>query len=230
MKLILLLLLILSTTADAQDRRRGMMRAPAAGGSGLLIDENFEGTGTPSGFTVLEASGLDFDNTSSPLTGAQDCLMGLVGSPDWQVSFTASAETWITFTFKKDGNPSTGITFFYGIAGAQYMGIIMNSDDTIRLSQTGAGVGSSTVDTVADATKIYFFLHVAKGSGANAVYDVEFNTSNSRTGSGNKFTSYTSGTITSNFDKGEGYKDVGAWVGSVWQLDDLKISNTGWPP
>ncbi len=67
--------------------------------------------------------------------------------------------------------------------------------------------------------------------GVEKVYDVEFAATSTRTGSGNKFTSRTSGTITLN--RGQFYlnrlnTEFGA--GKTIQIDDVRYSNTGWPP
>lgn len=200
----------------------------AAGGGGPTADLfslDFEETGTPAGVTILGGT-PNFDNTTTPLAGAEDLACAVSTLSDWNKTFTASDEVWISFEYQRDdANPDT---ILYVEAGAQYIGFRIGPSGGFLFSQSGTNTGTETVTTCPTATHIYCRLHVKKGTGANAIYDLEFNTSNSFTGSGNKFTSYSAGNVTNQFVDIEHYHSAANTA--VTRTDNLKGSSTGWPP
>lgn len=223
----LLLFFVVLLGGQPLEARRRWVPPVVAGGGGPtadLFNLNFEETGTPPGVTVLTGA-PNFDNTTAPLSGAQDNLCDASNVYDWNKTFTASNEVWCTFEYSAS---TTAIgTFLYLEAGAQYVGFRWGTSGGFQLTQTGGGnVGSETADAVPTSTHLYCRLHVLKGTGANAVYDLEWNTSNSFTGSGTKFTSYSSGTVTNQFVDVEHYHNTT----NSTHIDNLKGSSTGWPP
>lgn len=208
---------------------RDIAVAPAA--SALLIDENFEGTGAPSGWSST-AGTPDWDNTSAPIAGAQDLKMGDAATCDARTAFTDSSEVWVRFELFVE-LPASQYLFAYIFDSpgfVDYTALDIDPTGGLYVRDSG-GVTGPTVDKISSSTKYWVFWHVLKGTGANAAYDVEFSTSATRTGSGNKYVAKTSGTLAIT----PGYlifgRDNTAWgSGNTFQIDNVKVSNTGWPP
>lgn len=225
-RIIFLLLFLCALQVEA--RRRWVPPAAAGGGGGgLLINETFEGVGTPAGWTTVSGT-PNYDNTVSPLAGAEDFKIAASVLVDVTKSFTASNEIWAEIKFTRSSTTNID-EFIYFDAGAQYIVIALNgATPGLILQQAGVNVGSRTTDNFPAATPVWLFVHLLNGTGANAVYEVEFSTTSTRTGSGNKFTSYSSGTVTNQWDVFEPYH--AAADSATFQFDDVKVSNTGWPP
>lgn len=198
---------------------------PPAGGGDLLIDLNFEETGAPPGVTL--GGTADPDNASSPLADAQDLLAPNGSEAYANAAFTPSDEVWVTFTFKTDNRSSTGAFFYITTTGLHYVGVTIGSTEGLQFDERTVGlIGSQTADQIPNA-QIFVFVHVAKGTGNDAVYDLEWNTTNTRVGSGSKFTSVSSGIDTLQWSGIQPYRGA---LNSVVQWDNVKVSNTGWPP
>lgn len=234
------LLLLLAFQLSAQTALNGNLRIngkaiivfPQSTPAALLIDESFEGTGTPSGWTSVSGS-PNFDNASSPIAGAQDLLFSAGADREAYATFTASGEVWIRLRLKFSAAPSSTpapVVVQDAASPSAYVALQVNSSGAIRLlDNSGANTGYTT-DTITGGTGVYIFIHVAKGTGANAVYDVEWSTTSTRTGSGNKFASASNGTYASDTDYLDFFRNNTSWSTATFQIDDVKVSNTGWPP
>ncbi len=156
----------------------------------FLIDENCEGTGTPSGWVDLSGS-PNWDYTASPLVGSQSLYCPMVGAAckTRTNDFTGGAipEVWVYFRMKATNgtNPSTATTFMgIGASGTPGSTATWRILSTLRMcTATGAG----TVSTISLDTDYHFWIHYLKGTGANAVVDIAFSTSGVRPTSGNNF-------------------------------------------
>lgn len=209
---------------------RDIAVAPAA--SALLIDENFEGAGTPSPWTV-GAGSPNFDNTASPLSGSQDLMM-TDGTFDYaKATFTGSTEVWCQFEFKLSSAPLgvTQLFFLLDVGLTKYVNLVIDGNSQLIISDSTSGTLGITTDALSAATKYWVFYHAAKGTGANGVADIEFSTTSTRTGSGNKFASCSNHNLDANMAALYVYLDGAGWTGgSTFQVDNMKVSNTGWPP
>lgn len=198
--------------------------------SSLLVDESFEETGTPAGWT---ASGTpDFDNTSSPIGDAQDLLFSAGSDRRAYTSFTESGEVWIRLRLKMSAAPAStpGIVFIQdAVSASEYVALQVHTSRTLRLADNGGPNTGYTTDAVPANTDVYVFIHIAKGTGANAVYELEWATTSTRTGGGTKYASASNGIYTVNSDYLDLFRNDSAWSTATWQIDDIKISNTGWP-
>ncbi len=79
----------------------------AAGGGSFIINENFEGTGTPSGWFLGGSS--DFDSTSSPMNGAQDTrcpASSYVATP----GSLALSEVYVKYKYRFAALPAGNVT------------------------------------------------------------------------------------------------------------------------
>lgn len=223
-------LCLVTVLALGQSRR--LLIAPATPSGALLINENFEGAGTPSPW-VADPTAPDFDNTVSPLSGSQDLLKSVTTDGGAHAPFTASSEVWMQCEFKFSFLPGSSAPFVWWFDSTQtpFVNALIASTGEIGFSASAGGGGSTTVDQVEANIKYWLFFHYKKGTGANAIYELEFNTTSTRTGTGNKYTIYNSGAVT--FDAAYVYLYITAaqWSpGNTIQFDNVKVSNTGWPP
>lgn len=232
------LVLFLAVSASCSCMGQGLtLRSPLRDGAaaqvagGLLIDENFEGTGTPSPWTTSGAA-VDFDNTSSPIAGAQDLKSAVVGGAG--APLAASPEIWVQFEITMSALPQEGHAYTILLIGTAEYAIIrfQTSGDLGLYYHGGIGAGGSgTVDTMAASTHYWIFFHLKKGTGANGLCDVEFSTTSTRVGSGNKRLADTAGTLTTDIlSFSVDRTSSGQWGTATFQIDNVKVSNTGWPP
>ena len=174
----------------------------AAGGSGpsFLIDEDFEGTGTPSGWGTTGSGTANFDSTTSPLEGAQS--LRLTGTTNI-ISTTLTIqepELWWKFRYKPASLPSVTlrIPLIYDSAFNEIAKIILHT--TGQLIVDGGGIFELTTDSLSAGTEYWITGHYKKGSGANAVLECGFSTTDTRPSSGSKYAGATNGTQTANTD------------------------------
>lgn len=228
-----LLILLLAVTCIGQSG----LRSPAfvgnlkPAGSSLLIDENFEGTGTPSGWASSVGT-PNYDNTSAPLADAQDLKMADSADNNAYKVFTDSSEVWLQCEFKCSSLPTgsaQNTILIYNSAFSAAAALKLTTGGTLTAADTLDRV--TTVDVLSAGTKYWMFFRVKKGTGANAEYEIAFSTTSTRPGSGNKWAQFTSGNLT--ITPGTLVTDrnnTGWGSGNTFQIDNVKISNTGWPP
>lgn len=203
----------------------------AASGGALLVDEDFEGAGKPASATDVVGSG-GWDNATAPLAGSQDFKMVASTERDVNFNFTASDEVWITFLWSNTvSEDSPGFLYLQGATQYISLGRGAGPGDVALLIYEISNQRASVTDHIANSTPVKIFLHAKKGTGSDAIYDVEWSDNlalATPTGTGNKFASYTAGTQTEQWVKVEPYHAPGSTT--VFQFDNLKVSNTGWPP
>lgn len=190
-------------------------------GSILLVNQDFEGTGTPSGW----AGTGDFDNAVSPLQGAQSLV--LVLSQTASISdggVLNNSELYFKFLFRSNTLPVSSNEFFYAMdgAGTRQIRIISNADGTVRVQDRLGNIFATTVASMSLATTYYVWVYNKKGSGTNQICSVAFNTTDSRPTSGNNFAGGTSGTETGNVTQ----CFWAAGDSSVLKVDVVQISAT----
>lgn len=223
-------LCLVTVLALGQSRR--LLIAPVrTTAASLLIEEYFEGTGTPSPW-VTDPTAPDFDNTVSQIAGAQDMLKSLSTDGGAHAPFTASSEVWLQCDFKFSILPGTAAPFIWVFDSTQtpFVNALIAPTGEVGFSASAGTGGSTTVDQVAVGVNYTLFFHYKKGTGANAIYELEFSTTSTRTGSGNKYTIYNSGAVT--FDAAYLYLYITTanWTaGHTMQYDNVKVSNVGWP-
>jgi len=228
---LILLLLVASCWGQGLTLRSPLRDAGTAATPCPVVDQDFEGTGTPCNWAGAGGT-PNFDNTSSPIAGAQDLKLDATADNAAYAPFTASSEVWIRVEFYMTALPGAADVLFY-IADAgfgQLPGVQLLANGTLKVFDSG-GTSTATMDAMSATTHYWLFLHFKKGSGANAAYDVEFSTTSSRTGSGNKFTSKTDGNMTLDFGNCYSGRTQVQWgTGITFQLDNAAWSSTGWPP
>lgn len=189
---------------------------------GSLVNETFEGTGTPTGW--FKGGSADFDSTASPLQGAQSLRLNT--SADYaNTPSIAEDEIWGRFLYRPSSVTDTVNTLILDDAGfTQMMGISLYTDGTLIALDNGVGVFDFTTDAMSANTTYYVWFHYKKGSGANAVIDVMFDTTcTTRPSVGSsKWAGGTTGVSTSDIEFAQ-FSSTGS---IVYDYDDLQISNT----
>ena len=143
---------------------------------GQLIDEGFEGSGAPSGWTTAIGT-PNYDYTTNALEQTQSIFLDASGgtsSGAISAPFTATAETWHFFIVYWDINDGVGDNTCYYIRNADNTGelarLILYRDGRLRLDVgTPAPLSSGSY---ADSTTYCIWIRYQAGTGANAEYDL----------------------------------------------------------
>lgn len=170
-----------------------------AGGGGFvyLINQDFEGPGTPAGWSTTGSGSADFDSTASPLQGAQS--LRLDGDPDSIAAIVtvSEAEIFWKFQYRTGTLPATptDIPLIYDVSFNEIAKISFHS--TGQLIAEGGGIFEITTDAMSAGTKYWIWGHYKKGTGANAVLECGFSAADDgRPTSGTKYAGNTNGTQT----------------------------------
>lgn len=172
------------------------------GGSSYLIEQNFEGTGYDNSESWVEAGTgtIDEDSTTSPLLDSQSLRTSATTqtaratTPD----FAAQDDMWVYFQFRVNGSLPAGAITVLTIrnnADGECLRVRLLASGALSV-RAGGGTDSPTTDTLSSDTVYHVRAHYIKGSGANAVGQVEFSTTSTFLGSGNKWKESTNGTAT----------------------------------
>ena len=193
------------------------------GGGGsptFVINEGFEGAGTPAGWFN---SGADFDYTTSPLVGTQSVRAASNGVYCLYLSGGAlnHPEIWGKMKVRVDSLPSTFSQIFKVTDGAGTVGaeLVLLSTGVLDF---GSGITATTADGMAAATDYWVYFRYTKGTGSNSICSIGFSATETRPTSGTKFAT-TSGSFgavnaeTSFFTVSNG---------AVVVFDNLQISTT----
>lgn len=172
-------------------------RVSTGGGGGptLLINQGAEGTGYDNGPEIwIETIGNPNEDYTPALVGGQSILMSGTNVRLDSPTFTAQDEVWTKFVWNPSTLPAERITiFWFRSAGGNLVGVDINTDGTIRVG--GSANSGNTTASITLNSDNWFRVHYIKGTGMNATYSVEFNTSDSFTGTASaRFTSINSGT------------------------------------
>lgn len=133
-------------------------------------------------------------NTSTPLFGTQSVRLSGTNIRLTSPTHTGLDEAWYYWATNFVTIPAGITTNYVSIVGAAF-GIDIMSSGAIRVS--GSQNGTPTTNTVTTGVLYHFMVHYLKGSGANATYSVEFNTSATFTGvAGNGFSVVSNGSET----------------------------------
>ncbi len=180
-KLIILIALLIATPAHAIMFISGTSDAGAA--PTYIARERFEGGSSTGGgdsdnemaWTTNAGTSEDWNYTGTILEGSESGFMGTGDTTTiYTADFTAqSAKTFFTFMFRTTStwSASRNIAIIADNVGNILCNIQQNTDDTVRLYNTG-GSNAGTAGTFAADTTYYFKMTATPGSGANA--DCEF--------------------------------------------------------
>lgn len=190
-----------------------------------FINETFEGAGTPVGAASSGSGTIDYHYATNPGAGSKSMRLAASSQqPGVTWTFTAKDTIYIRFMLRMNALINTEKSLLFFNAGGQ---IDFRSNGAFII-RDGAG-GDLTNDVMSTGVWYYCQAIIAKGSGSNAVLSFEFNTSESFSGFGNKFTGQTDGANTSQITSfmigwaGDGNAD------GDFQIDNLQARETPFP-
>jgi len=161
-------------------------RAPVASGITYLVDENFEGTGAPSGWTVDSGVQVDFDYATAPapLFGAQSLRVN-AGDHYARKDYTAQTEVWVKFNWSSPAVMADEKIFtLRDSAGAEILRAeTVNASGYKFIIKCGTA-NQTTLGSLTAATTYYIWGYYKVGTGANAGYRIWFSTTDSRPADG----------------------------------------------
>lgn len=187
-------------------------------GDAYLVDEDFEDTGTPNGWT-FSAADVDPDYTSSPISGGSSLYIPLVGSAkrNAYVSFDSSEIINVSFSFKVSAITANGADFFIVRNSTTNVFRYEIKNTTLRLIDA-TGVKASISYTFLANTVYYVWSEVNMGA---ATADVYISTTNEKPETA-------SGTVTG-LNVTSGAVDNAQWIAGASDahthviVDDVKI-------
>lgn len=197
----------------------------SSAGITYLLNEDFEGSGTPSGWSV--GGSTDPDYTGIVLAGSQSLRYGNSAS-DYAnyTSFPSEyAELWGKFMFRRPSSMPASfarLIEFVDISFNSLFKIILGSGG--ELVMDSGSIYDATTDTMSADTTYYIWWHYKKGTGSNAAAELWFDTANTRpTTGGNKYAGGTAGNRTANA-WGFGLANDGS---SGWMIvDNFQLAET----
>jgi hypothetical protein len=190
----------LSAQGDFVPHRRKAFRS--APGVTYVLEENFEGTGIPSGWTAGNAT-HDYDYTTTALQGSQSYRQtGAATSPSLTSTTFTGASTMEAYTrIRFISLPTAAYRAFYLLNGtAECIRISVTATGAVEV-RAGGGTAVSTTDTMTTGVTYHLWCRYVAGSGANAFGSVAWSTDGTRPTSGNKYRESTNGTATLNPDR-----------------------------
>lgn len=160
---------------------------PPGGGGGptYLLEENFEGTGAPSGWTDNSGTPDYDDSTTSPgpLQGGESLFLAS-GEDAWSVTFTGQSSIEVHFRFSL-GAPSGHEEIFKMLdsGGSGRLRIEYRSGGGLRVEH--GSTNGTTGTAVSTATLYYGWVDysIATGMGSNGTANLYYSTSPTKPGS-----------------------------------------------
>ena len=181
-----------------------------------LVSEDFEGTGTPSGWT---ASGMTMDDATTPLVGSKSARINNTNAYAY-VDFTAQDEVWSFAVYQNNTN----------VPWVEQL-IIAASDDTVLLSYgtlfdsqywcLAPGKLNNSASTNPLGSKVYIWMHYKKGSGSNAEGHIYISSTTTKPGSPS--VSWTDSTATQQASR---FRIKGGGGSEAHQFDYVRVSIT----
>lgn len=202
---------------------------PAAGGGGsatYVLSEDFEGAGAPSGWSTILGTSPNYDNTTNVLAGSESLALP-VSTVVQSTNFTADLSTvWVYFMVKPSALKDGALCQIYDTGGDMVAQAVLNADGTLSGSDSAFHSGT-TVATMSAGTTYHVWLKYVKGTGANQVTTVWFNTS-ATLPTGNNSATNSAGIGTLNARSIYLWQDSGAAAGFIYdkvRADDVEIGS-----
>jgi len=215
--------LIFVPTAMAQPLAVAQMRfweaaakkkATVASGPTFLVNENFEGTGTPSGW-FIGGSGNP-DSTSPAVSGAQSLKLSAATSDYGQLASEASGdELYFKCKVQFSTLPSSTVLLlqFIDSGFSQIGGLYIDSTGHLSID-----LATFTTSGMSADTTYYLWVHIKKGTGSNAVLQCAFAETDSRPA----WLGYSTGANTADVYRVKPNAVSGA--GMVFSIDDVQVA------
>ena len=157
----------------------GWLKGRNVGMASYLVDEDFEGTGTPTGWTGTATINYDYTPAIHGTESAKitDTGTTYVTTPD----FAAQSDVWVFGAFNYSAVTADAIILYLRNATSGNAGYlsIRQSDMKIRFyhGTTSPSVGTTTIST---GTTYYYWIHYIKGTGSDGVSQIYLSTTTTR--------------------------------------------------
>jgi hypothetical protein len=182
-----------------------------------LLEENFEGTGTPTGFSVTSGT-IDFDATppsSSPNGG--ECIKITQRNNVVEYSISTSSALYLYFQFYVDstGFAATEIVKFETGVNSRAAALSLNADATDNLElRSGYNSEDAPANDYSADTWYHCWIYYNPATGEQ---NLEFNTTGTRSGSGDGYVSRTISTTSNSINKLriEGRRNANTYIDRV---------------
>lgn len=205
----------------------------AAGGGGgggptLLLNENCEGTGTPSGWT--DDVTVSWDYTSTVLNGAQSMdAQGSGGNASRYDLGTTYTELYGKLLVRVvSGANGLQVLTMRDASNTHTVFSIQFTATDLAIIDGGSGSGTTTVGSITTGVKYWVWWHYKTGSGSNAIGEIWISTTSTQPANGSSsYATFTNGTETLPMQKPE----FGVWSGTGHEviLDDMQIAQSAIP-
>jgi len=149
--------------------------APADECDGMLVCQNFEGTGYDNSESWTESGAPDEDWTGTILRGSQSLLLD--DNDNVYLAFTAQSEIWTHFLFQTvDATPASDLFIMRLTNGTTTQVYLRLKTSGVLRAESLYGVYAQG-GSLADNTTYHIWTRYKKGTGVNAEVDVYYGTS-----------------------------------------------------
>lgn len=136
---------------------------------------DFEETGAPAGWFATEVGQTDWDNTSSPLNGAQQVRLtcGASSAAIWTPAMTAASEIWVSVRVRASDLPDVAVPNLINIrngAGTDRCGVSVKTNGKLYVTPSGGSASSDSGVALADGAERYVLLRYVASSGDAYLY------------------------------------------------------------
>jgi hypothetical protein len=196
----------------------------AASGSSYLVEENFEGTGAPTGWTTASEGGtINYDSTTSPLRGSQSLRLTHSGWPGARVykAFTAQSQVYLfaRVRWAADAGDDTPILTLRDSSGNTLCTLLVRSGGGAFRLYHGTTFGNASSSPTANTT-YYVWISYTAGTGANGAATLHWGTATTKPGSAD--ISVSTGTATA--DAAQIHCETGEY-GGTHDYDQILVSD-----
>ncbi len=170
----------------------------SGGGITYIVEENFEGTGTPAGWFN---SGGNFDQSTSGLSLEASEALALTGGAAQSNTPTgiAQGEVWVRYRVRFIEDGAGALLYFYD-SGFGQRGLVYRQTGGALTVDSGGG-SDTTVATTSINTTYWIWVHYKKGTGANGEMDVWFSSTSTKPADGSdNHATITGSTATADID------------------------------
>lgn len=166
-----------------------------------LLNESFEGTGIPGGWTDASGGGtINWDEATVVGHGSQSLQITSSGTnDDVYGSISASTTVYGHFMWRWASLGGTATIHTMRTTGSIRLEVQTSSSGALTILH---GSASATVtDAVPTNTWVHIWVRYTAGSGSNGIGEIGWSTDTTRPTSGTKFASVTTGTNTTSVDR-----------------------------
>lgn len=157
-------------------------------GATYLVAEDFEGTGTPDGWS--SSGTVDYDFVTTVLAGSQSLGVsyGSSNSAYAQVAFDGQDTVWVYCQFQCNALFTSADTILglYDSSGNYICQVNMDTNGVLYLKTTGGEASSDTTAALEAGTTYHLWLQCTKGTGNNGTSSLYISETSTRPASPDK--------------------------------------------